>query len=192
VAGCEREGVPRLMRQTIPANPFKRLAAFLLGSGSANGIAWSSLVLTISLAACLAHYGWSVDEEFWIIVGIVLYLFAYVNTSVYIRNKWFAAKLKKGYTWLVTLLLLTLFTFGPWVTSLLLMPGDWTNMSKVGLLHVFNPFAMGAPNAPLAINLIAALAWCVVISILQARWFFNHYKVFRPVGAAAKPGTAGE
>ena len=186
VAGCEREGVSRLMRQTIPSSSIKRLAAFFFYSGCANGIAWSSLILSSSLAACIIHYGSSVDEDYWIMVAIALYTFAYVNTSVFVRNKWFATKVKKGYTWLITLFILTALTTIPWILTLLFFPSSWNNMSVVGMFHILNPFVLNAPNAPLIWNLAAVSLWCLSIAAIQVRWFFAQYRFFRPASSAAQ------
>jgi len=190
-AGSEREGVSHLMRRSIPGTSMKRMAAFLFFSGSANGIAWTSLVLGCSLAACSLHYALDLEPEFWVIVGLALHLFAYVNTSVFIRNKWLAGRLRKAYTWLVTLGLLALLTVGPWVLTMIFFPKDWANMAKMRPFHIFNPVMAGSRISSMTDFIGVALVWCLVIAILQARWFFAQYKNFRPKPAAATPGATG-
>jgi hypothetical protein len=193
VSVSEREQLGARVARTIPSS-WLRLPAFFLFSGAAGGVAWSALMslLTYMFFSILTassrtlRTGSSLkDIKIWI-AGLALYGLAYAMSALlarrYMLSRWVASK----YTWLVGLLLLAAGCILPFLVGYMVAFGSFKKAADIGAWLVTNPFVLGLDEFQDA-YLIFAAGWAALMGLLNADWFIEQIKAFRPAGAVGSP-----
>ncbi|MDX2030902.1 MAG: hypothetical protein SF339_09555 [Blastocatellia bacterium] len=174
---------PRVLR-AVPQSPLKRALAFLFFSGSANGLAWT--VTMISLTLGLA-WGWARlfpgRNGYWDLAGSVkwlggmsLFFFCYALSGALLRRH-LLKRIETQWTWVISAALMLLGIILPATIGYLLFSGEkwWTE--DLGPWFVGNPFAWGVKNHR---NLYASVAgvWAVLAAALTLPWFLERAREF--------------
>ncbi len=195
IAISEREHLGWRIRRTIPRRPLLRPLAFLFYSGAAGGVAWSSLIIALTLlcmvgwlsAFPLMNTGSDMEEGIGGLAVLGLYTFSYVLSASLIRRTFLADRVPSAYTWVIALVLLGItttiiplglfFLYGTWEK-------EWLVASPLGSMLSSNSDVM-----PLSLT-IASFS-VVFIGALSLPWFFSQFADFKPPRekAASKPQT---
>lgn len=187
VAVSERESLGQRVRQSIPRGRLLRPLAFLYYSGSGGGVAWSSLmiILTVISAAALSiayPYIWSGNdfEEFMTCMGAIgMFALSYALAASFIRRSVLAKRVASGYTWLIALVLMGFATtIIPLV--LFLLSGTWDKGWLIG--SPLGPFVFSANGDSELLDGSAqfAGAFAVFIGALNFPWFLRQIINFHP------------
>ncbi len=202
VSICERERwAPRVAR-TIPRSGLLRLLAFLFYTGSAGGVAYTSLLYLVTLGAAAwwfdAHRGtghdWNAaDGMLRAHTLIALYVFCYGMSAVLVRCYLLANQLKHGFTWLVALLLGGIGSSVPAVIAFIFFqdqmryhhgdPGWWSLPNPFVAVWdtVFANGPGGARNDEYEqMCLWFTGTWAVLVTVLCVPWFFGQLRRFQP------------
>ena len=192
VAISEREHLGWRVRRAIPRRWLLRPPAFLFFSGAAGGVAWSTLMIALTI---LSMIGWLLafphmetgDEMIHIAALAVLglFVFSYVLAASLIRRTFLANRVTNAYTWVIALILLGItttiiplilfFVYGEWNEN-------WLVASPLGSI-LFND------SEVVPFSLMIA-GFCVVfISALSMPWFFRQLNDFRPPREKAGSGS---
>jgi len=173
----EREELGHRVRRSIPSGFFKRLPAFFHFSGNASGVAWTILVLTITQVLLLFDDTW--DKDFSIVsLGLSFFLVAYALSGHFLQRNYFHKRLPRGFTWVISIGLLFIFSVGAWLLSFFIYPKSWDSMGDSGWLHLLNPFSLSEDKWwPLI--LISSGGWCLIMFVLEKNWFFARWRAFR-------------
>ena len=196
VAVSERESLGQRVRRTIPRRWFLRLLGFFFYSGDAGGVAWSSLMIILTLlfvGAWLSvfphmHTGSGIDEGIGALVSLGLYAFSYTLGALLIRRRFLAHRVANRYTWVIALILLGItttiiplglfFLFGDWNK-------EWLVASPLGALLFFE--TKGYVSNSIAIASVCA----IFVGMVSLPWFVGRVSDFRPFRekGASKPQT---
>ena len=192
IAISEREHLGWRVRRTIPRRWLLRPPAFLFFSGAAGGVAWSTLIMALTI---LSMIGWLLafphmetgDEMIHIAVLAVLglYIFSYVLAASLIRRNFLAARVANVYTWVIALVLLGItttiiplilfFCYGKWEEH-------WLVASPLGSI-------LFTKSEVVPLSLIVASFCTVFIGALSLPWFFRQFINFRPPREKAASGS---
>ena len=179
---CARDRMSVRVRDEVPAGAAARVASFFLFSGSANGVAFSALLMALTLAAGkvfereLKHALSGRTDE---LAGFCGYALAYALLAVLLQrhrlHRWF----KRRHTWFLALVLIASFSLLPPVAGFLVAPdaiGGSLNFGLWTLLSPFTPFSYDL--AELATRF--GLGWAAIMAIFASRWFGAQVRAFRP------------
>ena len=192
IAISEREHLGWRVRRTIPRRWLLRPPAFLFYSGAAGGVAWSTLVIALTI---LSMIGWLLafphmetgDEMIHIAAAAVLglYIFSYVLAASLIRRTFLADRVTNAYTWVIALVLLGItttiiplllfFCYGKWEEN-------WLVASPLGSI-------LFSEGEVVVLSLIVAGFCTVFIGALSLPWFFRQFNNFRPPREKAASGS---
>ena len=192
IAINEREHLGGRVRRTIPRRWLLRPPAFLFYSGAAGGVAWSTLVIALTI---LSMIGWLLafphmetgDEMIHIAVVAVLglYIFSYVLAASLIRRTFLPDRVTNSYTWVIALVLLGItttiiplilfFCYGKWEEN-------WLVASPLGSI-------LFSEGEVVVLSLIVAGFCTVFIGALSLPWFFRQFNAFRPPIEKAASGS---
>jgi hypothetical protein len=198
IACNERERwAPRVAR-TIPKNWLLRPIAFLFYSGAAGGIIWACLLLgltwvtypllrqmlPISGRPFIGPGGMDLLTTTFMTMGVMfLYIYCYVLTAVFLRNT--ILRIHPVYTWVLWITLVALGSAIPFLATFLLNPRGWSfsthytwllTIPPAGMVAVGNPFMI----AEREVVLLFVSAWAVLVTVLNAPWFYRQIRRFRP------------
>ena len=183
IAVSEREGLGQRIRQTVPRRWVFRPLAFLFYSGAAGGVAWSSIIIALTL---LSGVAWLIvfphmetgDEMLRLapLAVLGLYAFSYVLAASLIRRNFLKDRVASAYTWVIALVLLgitttiiplTLFFFyGKWEEN-------WLVASPLGSI-------LFSESEVVPFSLIISIFCTVFIGALSLPWFFRQFSDFKP------------
>ncbi len=182
VAICARDRMSARVRGEVPASPIGRFASFFLFSGSANGVAFSSLLIAVTVAAGELfdrHLGRSLDGLHLELLGFCGYVFAYALAAVLLQRHWLGRWFKRPQTWVLALVLAALLSLAPPIGGFLFAPDVVARSLDEGLWTIFNPFApFQFQVSELATRF--ALGSAAVMAIFAGRWFLSQVLDFRP------------
>lgn len=175
-------------RRTIPQSPFKRAFAFLFFNGAAGGLIWVALLLVVTFFASQAivpfsgkSIGTDPGKSWFVIIGA--YAFGYALTALFIQRKFLQNRPPK-LTGLLMLLLMGGWALMPYFILFFINRLSWKSVDGLQLGSVFNVFSM-RDDAGLVKHLYFALAWLALMVLVNAKWFFEQIKNFRPPPANA-------
>jgi hypothetical protein len=183
----------RVLRR-VPRRRWLRPAAFALYSGSAGGVVWWTIMVTLTLIAGGAvwpavkqtsyrgfyypyGYWWAPDVVTTLIWGIV-YVYAYALTAALIR-RWFLPKLRPFFTWIMAIGVGAVAFVLPSLTYLLAVsfgfpPHDWLEW------QVTTPLVLICWDPGFrALGHWVASAWALSVALLNAGWIVERYRAFR-------------
>lgn len=187
VAICERETPGPRVAAAIPQRRLWRLLAFFFYSGSGGGIVWCCLMaamtfVTYALNAQGGVFGARLYDNFEVMIGIVLYAFAYCMTALLIKRLFLPDRVPRMHTWAIAMLLLLLGCILPLFCGFFF--GQTRRFSDAWF--VGNPFAMMGDSRNDSVrhmHMIFAGGWAFVIVWLNLRWLIHQYRNFRPYRA---------
>lgn len=177
-------------RRTIPQSPFKRVLAFLFFNGAAGGLIWAALLLAVTFfvsQAITPPSGKSVGVDLgrsWFVI-IAAYAFGYALTALFIQRKFLPNRPPK-LTGLLTILLMGTWALMPSIIFFFLNQLSWKSVEGLQLGNIFNVFTM-RDDGRLLEHFYFALAWLVLMIVVNAKWFFEQVRNFRPPPANAPP-----
>ncbi len=185
VAVSERERWGRRIRRSIPHRWLLRSLAFLFYSGDAGGVAWSSLMIILTLlfvGVWLIVFpqmltGYDI-EAIGALASLGLYAFSYTLGASLIRRRFLVDRIANSYTWAIALILLGITTtIVP--LGLFFLYGDWNKewlvASPLGPL-LFSDTKGYVPNS------IAIASVCAIfVGVLNLPWFIRRVGDFRPL-----------
>ncbi len=200
IAICERQTwTPRVAR-TIPRNVLLRVPAFLVYSGAAGGILFALLLAGIAAlgmwffrawfsTSLPGHFTADTDAGFRVIAILVVYVYCYALTAVLIRN-WLLRGMRAGFSWILTIFLITAGSLFPFLISVLIYLGKWEpNAHFYWLLG--NPgwaayeFRAATFGAHQNVFLMFTGVWAIMVTAFNLPWFVRQMARFRPYDASS-------
>ena len=195
VAVSEREHLGRRVRRTIPRKWLLRPLAFLFYSGDASGVAWSSLMIILTLlfmGIWLIIFPQMQTEDNIEAIGALaclgLYAFSYALGASLIRRRFLAYRVTGAYTWVIALILLGVTTT---IIPLLLffLYGEWNKEWLVA--SPLGPLLFSDTEGFVSNSIAIASVCAIFVGVLSLPWFIRRIGDFRPLRkeAASNPQT---
>jgi hypothetical protein len=181
------------VRRTIPPTRLKRALAFLFFNGAAGGLVWVAFISVFTLFATTEMLSLSLvwfpktvlhmtaeqqTNFFTISFTTVTYAFAYALTALFLQRKFFPKRPPK-LAGLLAVLLAGAWAIAPSIVLFFLNQLSWKSVEGLQLGNVFNVFSL-RENADLRPHQIFAVSWLVLILFVNAKWFLQQVKNFRP------------
>ena len=195
VAVSEREHLGRRVRRTIPCRWLLRPLAFLFYSGDAGGVAWSFLMIILTLlfmGIWLIAFPQMQTEDNIRAIGalacLALYAFSYALGASLIRRRFLAHRVTGAYTWVIALILLGITTtIIP--LALFFLSGHWNKEWLVA--SPLGPFLFSDTEGFVSNSIAIASVCAVFVGVLSLPWFVRQFNDFRPPieKAASNPQT---
>lgn len=196
ISARDRMGL-RVARE-VPRARWWRPAAFLVFSGSANGVAFTTVMLAATalvtevfdhdLAGDLA----GIPEQY---LGFGAFCLAYALLGLQIQRRLVGRWIRRSQTWVVALTLIGFLSLVPPLIGFVVAPDELARSADFGWLLVANPFApFQSPFGVTATRF--GLGAAVVMSLLAAGWLGRQVLAFHPPArleaamASAAPATA--
>ena len=183
VAISERERLGWRVLRTVPRRWVFRPLAFLFYSGAGGGVAWSSLIITLTVLSAVTWltvfpHMETGDEMRRIAPPAILglYAFSYALGASLIRRNFLADRVISAYTWIIALVLLGVTTT---IVPLILffLHGKWEEHSLV--MSPLGAFLFHE-SAVVPFSLVVSIFSAVVIGALSLPWFIRQFSGFRP------------
>lgn len=185
-AVCERDAPgPRVLR-AVPSSGWSRLLAFLLFSGAANGLAWTSLssagTLGLGWMWRNSHSGYAEVETLQTVLtfcaGLLLYFYVYAVAGQLVRRVWLYW-LPGKWTWAVSTILLGLGVMLPVLFGFFFYySSGWWKWDKTGLF-IGNPFVFGGSTRDKYYG-VFALVFASIVTLLNLSWLRERWETFQP------------
>ncbi|HKQ79662.1 MAG TPA: hypothetical protein VJ810_38570, partial [Blastocatellia bacterium] len=192
VAVSERDQPGRRVLRSISKSPVGRAWAFFFFSGAANGLAWASVLVVLTLAAAWVlvklfprhnDVGALVESAKWM-GGMCLYFFCYAMTGALLRRHLFS-RVGTELTWLIGAILLFMGSLIPFLIGYLVFFHDQWWAEDFNAWWVGNPFAFGNKSHRVLYSSVAGV-WAVVVVALSLHWFIERARGFNPSRALAE------
>jgi hypothetical protein len=194
-AVSERDRPGRRVLRSIPRSLFGRAQAFFFFSGAANGLAWASVMVVLTLAAAVACVGSLpiyrnasdlINGVKWM-GGMCLYFFCYAMTGALLRRFLFS-RLGTELTWLIGAALLLVGSLAPFLIGYIVFFNDQWWSEDFGAWWVGNPFAWDNKGHRVLYASVAGV-WAVIVAAMSLPWFIERVKNFRPALRSAAGDT---
>ena len=186
VAVSERDRPGRRVLRSIPRSPLGRALAFFFFSGAANGLAWASVMVVLTLGVAVAcvelfstHRNTNdlIDSAKWM-GGMCLYFFCYATTGALLRRRLFS-RVGTELTWLIGAILLAVGSLAPFLTGYIVFFHDQWWSEDFGAWWVGNPFAWGNKGHRVLYASVGGV-WAVHVAAMSLPWFIERVRSFRP------------
>jgi hypothetical protein len=171
------------VQRAIPPGGFRRVLAFVFFNGAAGGLVWASVILwgtyLVMAAQIIPHKGtFLIERNTVLLPTLIAYAFDYALLALFIQRR-FLSRLPSKTTGLLTILLAGAWALLPTIILFFLNKLSWTTISSVQL---GNPFSVLGPidTVQQLHHLFFSLAWLVVMTLLNAKWFVRQIANFRP------------
>lgn len=183
VSANERDEVNTRVAKEIPKNRAMRFPAFFLFSGAANGIAFMTVMATLTY--CISFYFSGLKfGKLASLAGMFLYCYCYTLTGLFIRNRLLCKLIKQELTWLVVLIIVAASQAIPAIVL-----GFFIESSNT----VFFANMFDLMENKQWQHYYFAGAWAILVTILNFRWFARQIAGFGPPGKIGrKTEQAGE
>jgi hypothetical protein len=171
------------VRRTIPESGLKRLVAFLFFNGAAGGLIWvggvlvTTFLLNRTILVSFSSVISSVEERTQV-ATTAAYAFAYALTALFVQRK-FLAKHPPKLAGLLAVLLAGAWAIMPSVALFFLNKLSWKSVEGLQLGNVFNVF-FTRDGSQLVYHEYSAFGWLLIAAGLNAKWFVQQVKHFRP------------
>ena len=181
-----RDRMSLRVAEEVPRSTLRRLAAFFLFSGSANGVAFSALMVasTVAVAAAFdARMGGVLAHLSWQLLGLCCYLFAYSLIGMRLQRRLLHRWIRREQTWVVVLVLIAAASLLPPIVAFLVAPDTISRSLDFGLSLILNPLAPFQFQLGAFATLFGA-GLAVVAAVLAGGWFTAQVRAFRPPAGA--------
>ncbi|MGH9935751.1 MAG: hypothetical protein ACREAM_05860 [Blastocatellia bacterium] len=191
-AVSERDRPGRRVLRSVPQSGLGRAQAFFFFSGAANGLAWASVMIALTLAVAwawvklfpsLGNVGDLVNSAKWM-GGMCLYFFCYATTGALLRRR-LLSKVGTELTWLIGAILLGVGSLAPFLIGYIVFFNDQWWTEDFGAWWVGNPFAWGNKRHRVLYAGVAGV-WAVSVAAMNLRWFIERARGFDPSRAHAE------
>jgi hypothetical protein len=185
-AVSERDQPGRRVLRSIPRSLLGRAQAFFFFSGAANGLAWASVMITLTLVVAVACIELFTnhknaddlgDVAKWM-GGMCLYFFCYAMTGALLRRR-LLSKVGTEFTWLIGATLLLVGSVAPFLIGYLVFFNDQWWTEDLGAWWVGNPFAWSNKGHRVLYAIVGGV-WAVVVAVMSLPWFFKRCEEFKP------------
>lgn len=189
----ERDWPGASVLRTLPESFGKRFLRFFFSSGSANGLAWTVVMIVATYGVCwiwwrlfpnISSLGELVGSTRWLTV-MNLYLFCYALTAAFLRRH-VLKQISSKWTWAICLMLVAIGSIVPFLIGLLVYmnDSDWWR-EDYGRWLVGNPFAWDvAAHRELYLSIVAF--WAVLAIAFNLQWFMERAKGFASIENAVE------
>jgi hypothetical protein len=182
----ERDQPGRRVLRSIPRSLLGRAQAFFFFSGAANGLAWASVMIALTLGVAVAcielfrNHKNAVDlgEVAKWMGGMCLYFFCYAVTGALLRRRLFS-RVGTELTWLIGVILLLVGSVAPFLIGFIIYFNDQWRAEDFGAWMVGNPFVWGYKGHRVLYGSVGGV-WAVVVAVLSLPWFFKRCEEFNP------------
>jgi hypothetical protein len=181
VAVSERDQLGMRVLRSVPRSWLGRTHAFFFFSGAANGVAWASVMVVLTLAVartCVKSF-----PNYWVTSGLVeaakwmggmcLYFFCYAMTGAHIFTR-----VGTESTWLISAALLLVGSLAPFLTGYIIFFSDQWWKEDFAAWWVGNPFVWGYKGHRVLYASVGAV-WAVVVTAMSLHWFFERAASFK-------------
>ncbi len=179
------------VRRTIPQSKLKRLLAFIFFNGAAGGLVWVAMILVATfllageiMLAFPKSITASGEYGHWF-ATTTAYAFAYALTALFIQRNFFPRRPPK-LTGLLAVLLAAGWAIAPSIVRFFLNQLSWKSVDGLQLGNIFNVFSLNDDHQRLY-HLYFAFGWLLVMIVINAKWFLQQVKNFRPPPTSAPP-----
>jgi hypothetical protein len=182
VAVGARDEMSRRVAQEVPRPRWRRVPAFFLWSGSANGVAWAAAlaILTVAAGAAVAARTAAPNVDDWLFpaTGLAGYGFAYSTSALLLHRRFLARRVHRRYTWVLALALAAAGSVLPPIAGFLVL-GDFARSSDARAWMILNPFAPSFAEIGTSAAWLG-LTWAGTTAALAAPWFLRQVRAFAP------------
>jgi hypothetical protein len=191
-AVSERDRPGRRVLRSVPKSPLGRAPAFFFFSGAANGLAWASVMITLTLGVAWisvkldpSHGATDalVDSAIWM-GGMCLYFFCYAMTGALLRRHLFG-RVGTEMTWLIGAILLAVGSLAPFMLGYLVFFDDHSWREDLNAWWVGNPFAFGIKSHRVLYSVVAGV-WAMLVVAFNLHWFIERARGFNSTKAIAE------
>ncbi|MGL4552249.1 MAG: hypothetical protein ACRC33_13805 [Gemmataceae bacterium] len=206
---CERDDWGPRVARTIPKNPLYRLPAFFLYTGSAGGVVFTLILMTLTM---LIGYGWleayppavGVRSEplawtlqFWASIG--LYTVCYSLSAALVRHYFLREQIRSAYTWVLAMLFVGVGSFVPSAVAYMIFFDQVRMSGETGWWLLANPFMAGIELSMHGANWRGANetylmlmwwflgTWFILVLALSVFWLAGQMTRFVPYQKKAVP-----
>jgi hypothetical protein len=175
------------VRRAIPQSRLKRALAFLFFNGAAGGLVWVAAILaatfvltweiTLAFPKSVSVSGESGDW-FSRLATTTAYAFDYALAALLIHRKFLSRRPPK-LTGLLAVLLAGAWAVVPSIVQFFLNQLSWKSVEGLQLGNMFNVISLRDDGQQIY-HLYFAFAWLAVMIVINAKWFFQQVKNFRP------------
>jgi len=187
----------RRVRRAIPAEPRKRLLAFLFYNGAAGGLAWVMLLAAATFLSIILLYPSkaSNNSSYFNPAGtpelyygaFYLYIFAYGLTGLAIHRRCFPRRPAK-LAGLIAVFIPIGLVILPLIVRFIFNRLSWASLEGIQPGNLFNLMSHAGDGSALASHLLCALAWFTLAAVFNRKWFGEQRLLFKPLEHAdAKP-----
>jgi hypothetical protein len=179
------------VRRTIPKSGLKRALAFVFFNGAAGGLLWAVLILvatyfvTKEVTLLFPKSMTPSDEGRHWFATTTAYAFAYALAALFIHRK-FLPKRPPKLAGVLAVLLAGAWAIVPSIILFFLNQLSWKSVEGLQLGNIFNVFSLRDDDQRLY-HLYFAFGWLLVMMVINAKWFLQQVKKFRPPPASAPP-----
>jgi ABC-type transport system involved in multi-copper enzyme maturation permease subunit len=210
---CERDSWGPRMARTIPKNPVLRIPLFFLYTGSAGGVMFTLVLMTLTM---LIGYAWLEAYaavgvggprhdalewclKFWAAIG--LYTICYALSAALVRHYFLRDQIRSAYTWVLAMLFVGVGSFIPSAVAYIIFFDQVRHSGETGWWLLANPFmaaielTMHGPHMRGANETYLALmwwflgTWFVLVVSLSLFWLAGQMKRFAPYERKAVPAA---
>jgi hypothetical protein len=196
-AVSERDQPGRRVLRSIPRSLLGRARAFFFYSGAASGLAWTSVMVVLTLGAAVAcdklfsatgNTIGLIESPKWV-GGMCLYFFCYAMTGALLRRHLFS-RIGTELTWLIGAILLVVGSLAPFLVGYIVFFNDQWWSEDLGAWLVGNPFAW-ANTAHRVLYARVGGVWAMLVSAMSLPWFIERVRSFRPASLVAASDAIG-
>jgi hypothetical protein len=171
------------VRRTIPRSGLKRPLAFLFFNGAAGGLIWVGGILVATFLATrtiLVNFSSAAafDEDHVMFATTGTYAFGYALTALFLHRKFLPRRPPK-LAGLIAMLLAGAWAILPSIALFFLNRLTWKSVEGLQLGNLFNVF-FTRDSGQLVYHEYFALGWLLLAVILNAKWFVQQVKNFKP------------
>jgi hypothetical protein len=190
-AVSERDQPGRRVLRSIPRSLLGRAWAFFFFSGAASGLAWTSVMVVLTLGAAVAcvelfptraNTNDLIDSAKWM-GGMCLYFFCYAMTGALLRRRLFS-RVGTELTWLIAAILLAVGSLAPFLIGYIVFFSDQWWSEDSGAWWVGNPFAW-SNKGHRALYASVGGVWAILVAAMSLPWFIDRCEGFKAPRVAA-------
>jgi hypothetical protein len=178
------------VRRKIPGSRLKRCCAFLFFNGAAGGLCWLALLVlaTGAVTACARAWlpvGGLDDDEWRKLISLVLYVFAYSLTALFIHRTFLPRRPAK-LAGLLAVLLVAGWALIPPAILFFINELSWKTVDSLQLGNMFNVEFNREPGHVVYHEYFAA-GWLLMAAALNLKWFVRQIQNFHAPAAEPAP-----